>query len=339
MYLQRLNSPGVITAPITYGGGVQEFIGSFGEVDTYTFRANINDRVTLRMARGSVGSVSPLVALYDPDGKLVTIGSTVENQLLRSTGRYVILAADWFTETGSYTIGLDCRPERLDFVLPLVFVGQATEGLRQTELIFANPLELLNRGTIEFFKADGTRLSVTLRGGASVTGNAFDFSAAANGVMRVQSQDTTALVRGWAFVSVERPLRLNTVIRSTDASGILFESSYQPVPPSKTFSVLADTVGPDTDTVLYIANPSVDQEARISIRLVGRDGVEVTDTPLSLRALSPRGQVSVSFLGSFPTVAGIEEFEGTALITSSVDVSLVVLKRIGSRLTVVPAFQ
>ncbi|MCM3902885.1 MAG: hypothetical protein ND866_14360, partial [Pyrinomonadaceae bacterium] len=50
LYLQRLNNPGN-TVSISFGQTVPGSIDGLADVDTYTFTANVGDRVLVRMMR------------------------------------------------------------------------------------------------------------------------------------------------------------------------------------------------------------------------------------------------------------------------------------------------
>ena len=101
------------SASLSFGDQVPCSITAFGEIDTYTFSANADDKVLIRMTR-TAGVMAPEITLYDPRGTylcttwadaIATIGSCT----IPTPGTYTILANDRGTEqTGDYTLYLGC---------------------------------------------------------------------------------------------------------------------------------------------------------------------------------------------------------------------------------------
>jgi len=110
IYLQRLNAPGDPT-PISSGQTLSASIDMAAEMDTYTFSANTNDTVLIRMTKTS-GTLWPGIRLFAPDGTELDqqcAPTTVEiSYVLPSTGIYTILACDCWSgsNTGTYNIYL-----------------------------------------------------------------------------------------------------------------------------------------------------------------------------------------------------------------------------------------
>jgi len=98
---------------IFFGETLTCTIDTPGEMDTYIFTADANDRVMIAMAVTS-GGLDPQIRLYGPDGKIVCSasywpgGSTeIYDCSLPSAGTYTLLVNDdGDTETGDYTIYL-----------------------------------------------------------------------------------------------------------------------------------------------------------------------------------------------------------------------------------------
>jgi hypothetical protein len=110
LYLQRLNNPG-ITLPIAFGQPLSGSIGRPTQIDTYSFEANVDDRILIRMLRASE-TVQPWIRVYAPDGRLTCEAYAerfVEKTdcIIPRTGLYTVLASDASrarTETGNYTL-------------------------------------------------------------------------------------------------------------------------------------------------------------------------------------------------------------------------------------------
>jgi hypothetical protein len=97
MSVQLVSAPGSGQL-ITYGTSKQGDISIKGQMDSYTFNANANDIVTVRMGGGSL-YFTPQVELYSPTGALLqrtSSSSTAKIDTLRIStgGRFTILAMD-----------------------------------------------------------------------------------------------------------------------------------------------------------------------------------------------------------------------------------------------------
>jgi hypothetical protein len=84
-----------------------------GEIDSYTFVANAGEAIQLRFVDTYAGAMVPLVALYDPAGKLVdyNYSGTVAtlSKTAPSTGTYTVLVYDGSSgsaATGNYEVSL-----------------------------------------------------------------------------------------------------------------------------------------------------------------------------------------------------------------------------------------
>ncbi len=112
VHLQRTNNPGSATS-INFGQTLSGSIEVAAEMDSYTFSANANDNIILRVSRTS-GDMWAGVRLYGPDGAKLKeenpwSSSTAEiSYKLLSSGTYTILAYDGnsVTRTGGYNVYL-----------------------------------------------------------------------------------------------------------------------------------------------------------------------------------------------------------------------------------------
>lgn len=110
LYLQKVNNPNTATS-IDFGRTLSGSIGVAAEMDTYTFLANANDDVSIRVNQTS-GRLWPGIRLYGPDGtKLHEKYSTSMTEIsykLPSSGTYTILIYDGFDGelTGDYNLYL-----------------------------------------------------------------------------------------------------------------------------------------------------------------------------------------------------------------------------------------
>lgn len=103
--IQRANNPGSATA-IAFGQTWAGDITSCADMETYTINATANDTITIRTAATNTtsGSFSPNIELYHPTGtKIISSSSAGIDQKVNATGRYTVLATDYYRDgTGTY---------------------------------------------------------------------------------------------------------------------------------------------------------------------------------------------------------------------------------------------
>jgi hypothetical protein len=359
LFLQRVNNPG-LAEPITSGTELPSEITNCGEVDTYTFEARAGDRVRINMARGAVGNVDPRLELYDPQGRAVAIPNSGSiDQPVTSSGRFTLLAYSSGTQTNStYRLSLTITPPpptTLNF--PLVFTGQTGEEIRQTRFVFVNTSDMDLRGDLEFFGPDGvTPMEVCIRGVCDVQ---FPLSIRAGGTQVVETDLVTRpLAQGIAKVTTNvGGIKADVVLRSENQMRqTVFETAYSTPTPTKALTVPVDSVDRNDGQVMNVMNTGLvilnpppfpgdqPQTAMITLRLVNRQGQPVGNpVMLSVEAgavpTGPEGEIIRFITDLFKDVPGIEEFQGTILVSSSpVPVSVLAVQKWGDRLTVVPGF-
>jgi hypothetical protein len=352
-FLQRVNNPGR-AEPLSPGDSRLDFLNGCGEVDTYTFNARVGDRVKINMVRDVIGNIDPRLELYDPQGRAVAIpGRGSIDQTLTSSGRFTVLAYSSGTQTGSYRISLEIIPAMLN--LPLVFTGQSGEEIRQTRFVLVNTSDMNATGDLEFFGCDGvTPMEVCIRGVCDVQ---FPISIRAGGTQVVETDPVTRpLAQGIAKITTNvGGVKADVILRSeSQMRQTVFETAYSTPTPTRALTVPVDSVGPATDTGLVILNPppipgDPPQTAMITLRLVNRQGQPVGN-PVMLSveagavATGPEGEIIRFITDLFKDVPGIEEFQGTIVVSSTVPgsnpvpVSVLAVQKRGDRLTVVPGF-
>ncbi len=99
VYVQRLNAPGA-AQPAAFGQLVAGSLGHGIESDTYSFSAEINDQVELRMRR-LTGSFSTQIGVYDQGGTRVcsdagTAAAQIAPCSIKATGTYYVLIDDYY---------------------------------------------------------------------------------------------------------------------------------------------------------------------------------------------------------------------------------------------------
>lgn len=339
-FLQRVNNPS-LAEPLLTNDVLPGGVSFCGEAATYTFRGRAGDQVRISLTRDSGTSLTPSLDLYDETGRLLTRTAAVPeariDRTLPVSGTFTVLAADAATQMGTYRISLSLSPGQT--VLPFISIGRGIEGVRRTTILLANPSSTPVRGRMEFLQPDGQRpLLVTFQG---VTDSQFLFSLSPGAQRVFESEDVGPPMQGFARLTSDLPLRVVVTLRSLDSSGTpRFETSYGTLSLQRTASVIADSMGEDTDTGIILYNPG-DQRADVTIQLFSATGqsagspATLTVAPGTL-SVGPSGE-GIRFLGElFSSVSTISEFQGTMLLTSTTDVIVLSVRRRGTHLTILP---
>jgi YD repeat-containing protein len=130
--LQKPNNPCSAQA-LTCGQSLLQPVTAQGQLDAYTFTGSTGDQVSIQVSP-RLGSLSPLVELYDSSGNLVTgsgTGTSLSNTLT-SANQYTVTVHDRTgANTGTYRIGLqrsnNACPEN-DTQKPTVTLRRPTGG-------------------------------------------------------------------------------------------------------------------------------------------------------------------------------------------------------------------
>ncbi len=343
-YLQRTNNAG-LAEPLLVNDSLPAAVSFCGEVASYTFRGRAGDQVRISMIRDAGTGLTPSLELYDETGRLLVRTTAPPAQpearidrSLSSTGTFTVVAGDAATQTGSYRIALNLSPGQT--ILPWVSIGRGPEGVRRTTIVLANTSGTPVRGRIEFVHPDGQRpLFITFQG---VTDSQFLFSLPPGGMRAFESEDGGSPAHGMARVTSDLALRATVIIRSVDAAGaVVFETSYGVLGLQRSATVLADSLGEDTDTGMILYNPNTDQRADVTFRLFSPTGqpaanpVTISLAPMTM-SIGPTGE-SIRFMGElFSSVSTIGEFQGTLTLTSTADLIILPVRKRGPRLTVLP---
>jgi len=109
LYMQRLNNPGNALT-VQFGTRIADAIGEVREIDTYILNGQVDDKLLLRMSRGSE-TVQPWLRVYTPAGVKLCEGFAERffeiGCSLPSTGRYTLIISDATgerSETGAYSL-------------------------------------------------------------------------------------------------------------------------------------------------------------------------------------------------------------------------------------------
>jgi hypothetical protein len=152
LYFTRI--PGANELGALPNGSVNQETIDPGDLDTYTFVANVGDHITLRSGRAS-GDLYPELKLYDPSGLLLVQGSDALDTSVESTavlpGIYTLqVASGLLRNSGDYDLHLARIP------------GAAENGALIDGLSYPGELTLGDLDTFVFSAAVGDNITLGL---------------------------------------------------------------------------------------------------------------------------------------------------------------------------------
>ena len=284
--VQRVNNPGNATT-IEFGTTISDSIDFSGEIDSYTFSANIDETILVRMSRASVSTLDPEIRLYGPNGNELIknfVTSTTAEFLytLSQNGIYTIIACDNLgNENGAYCIYIQ-RVNNPGNALPIKFgeaisasISLQSEADTYTFPASAGDTILVRMGKISgnnfqhearLYAPNGALLS---QGSHSSYAVEFSYVLPENGMYSVIACDDIGIYFGSYFITVQRvnnpgnALRIEfneTVYTSIDFPG-----------EADTFTFLASV----DDVILVEMNKVGGNTLDPEIRLYGPNGNEL----------------------------------------------------------------
>jgi hypothetical protein len=152
LYFTRI--PGANELGTLLNGPVNEETIDPGDLDTYTFEANVGDHITLRSGRAS-GDLYPELKLYDPLGLLLVQGSDALDASVESTaalpGIYTLqVASGLLRNSGDYDLHFARIP------------GTVENGVLIDGLIYPGELTLADLDTFVFSANVGDNITLDL---------------------------------------------------------------------------------------------------------------------------------------------------------------------------------
>ncbi len=188
-------------------------------------------------------------------------------------------------------------------------------------------------GQIELYDNSGNPLSLTLNG---TFASAFPFSLAKGSQGRFRTKGDGDLKVGWALILSDQPLECTSGFEIRDASGRVYgDVGISESIGATKFTIFSDTLGPSTNTGLALVNPSSVDPNNLLLELMDPTGKKISE--MNLR-LGPREHIARFLTEFYPKIAGIEEFEGSMVI-SSVDnrkFGGITLRITGDQMTTLP---
>ncbi len=222
------------------------------------------------------------------------------------------------------------RGQTYELFFPQIGDGAGGGLIIKTSMVFFNTSGTFVSGEVRFFSDAGSDLPLRIGG---VESNRCAFNLTQGSVLRITTAGAGQIKIGWASVTATKPISGAAVFSVFDSSGKFV--SELGVPGASTldgFSIFCDTIG-DSNTSVAVANP--DQEtAKLSVFLIDSQGKMVQQAEDTLPA---RGHKALYVTELFPSVPGIDEFEGTIRFVSTTKLAALTLRTRGPNFTSLPA--
>ncbi len=204
-----------------------------------------------------------------------------------------------------------------------------TEKFFQTTLILINQTAHSTSGTIEFFDNSGNPLVVTING---VSASSFPFTLGSSRTARFRTSGTGAVKVGWAHVHSEQPISGTATFGIRDNTGRVYtDVGVEESPVGTEFMLFADMIG-QSRTGVALANPGA-VGVDVQLQLIDRNGTSKATRQVNLPAWGHWAQYLDE---TFNGVSGIQEFEGSVVLTSTREFHGVTLRETGDQLTSMP---
>jgi parallel beta-helix repeat protein len=287
--------------------------------NTGTTQANIN--MTLRDTSGGTVATKSLPALYGG-----THFARFAIQDFEATAGFegsIEFTSD--REVSAVALRYD-NPEQNVFSTIPVLVDEAAQTLYfpqladgggyRTNFVLVNPTAVATTARVEFFKNDGTPLSIKIAGQDRTT---YDVPLGAKGVARFITDGTSAGVQvGWAKVSSPQPVGGSAIFQTLASLKITSEAGVSASPLASHLSTYVESIG-FAESGLALCNPNT-AAAVITLNLRDSAGNVAATTSFNL---GPNEHVAKFFTEWF---GGYGEFQGTLEVMATQPVSGVALR-------------
>lgn len=191
----------------------------------------------------------------------------------------------------------------------------------RTNIVIVNSSPAEASGQLRVFQSDGSPFELPLTDGRRLS--TISVQIPPRGAIVLTSTGEGSLQAGWAVLTTNIGVAANAIFQTVSGSRVLSEAGVSASRVFRRFAIFADTIG-TARTGIAIANASA-STANIRVRLFDRQGVERTTSPAQI-TLGPNQHISRFIDEILSSIAGITEFEGTALFESDADVSAVSLR-------------
>lgn len=204
-------------------------------------------------------------------------------------------------------IDINTNPEPNNLYFPQIADG----GGYNTAFTFVNPGTTTVTATLEFFKQDGTSLTLNLGGQADTR---FVISIPGGGSAFLQTGNTgTTIQTGWARLQGNGPLGGLVIYAYQTAGQTLAEAGMNPALAVSDFVLPVNLVG-DIQAGLAVANPANSGSVNVTLLLYDSEGRQAGSS--ASRELGPRKQFAELIEQLFPHV-NLENFSGSLVVKSS----------------------
>ena len=209
-------------------------------------------------------------------------------------------------------------PVAVDEAATVLYFPQLADGSGyRTNLILMNPQSTGTTAQLEFYRSDGTPLSVSIGG---TWRSSYGLQLPARGVVHFVTDGNSAdLNVGWVKATSPLPIVGSSVFQTRAGTRILSEAGVASSPLAQHFAAYVESRNA-TESGLAVCNPS---EAAVTLTLNLRRSSGETAASTNV-VLPPRGHVARFFTEWFPH--GFSEFEGTLEVMASAAVSAVALR-------------
>lgn len=189
---------------------------------------------------------------------------------------------------------------------PVAGTGQS---FRST-IFLTNMSPYTNRGSISFYDDGGNPLSLTLNG---QNGTSFPFELARTATHRFETSGGGTLKSGWVRVVAEQPVGGQVVFGIRDSrGGVVTDVGVSESQLGQRFTIFADSLG-TSRTGVALCNPNGGIPVTLNFALLNSGGQQVA---LQQRTLQPFGHLGIFLNELFSKIPGIDEFQGSVVITS-----------------------
>ncbi len=197
-------------------------------------------------------------------------------------------------------------------------------------IVFNNGADPIT-GTLEFIKADGSPMAVSI---GNQTASSFDFNLNPRGVRRFQTQGSGALKTGWARITADAGVAGSAIyqIQNPGAGQVVTEVGVNAAPGTSPINAIADSIA-DARTGLALANRNPDDSTDVTISLYDGSGAKKAGKEITLEPLAQQALFLDEF---FSEVSGIQELLGRVLISGDEGTVALTLRQTGLLTTSVP---
>lgn len=228
----------------------------------------------------------------------------------------MILVGVFCLLTSSYTLA------EVESFVPQVVAGGKFESAFRTVFHLVNLSDNTITGQIQAIRNDGKPMEVfsSNRPIDRWTDIAI-FSLPAFGQRSVFALGDFPTQVGWATIRSSAPVAIVVTLGLFQSNRPVTSTSILPEPLLQGFTSYA-LVSPGAATGLALLNPSETEVARVTLKLIDKEGIAVGEKSITIQ---PRGKIA-QFLNENELFTELKEFEGTFEVASSLPLAVAVIR-------------